>query len=122
MLLIDGSVPRYLAEKWVAQAEALHLPCHGIGDGAFDQCYSLKTIVLPKYLTRIESETFLCCRALESVTIPESVTYIGSRAFAFCNSLKRITLPNKDIKVEKNAFYNAACEKQVKRDYPHLFK
>ena len=33
-LLIDGSVPRYLAEKWIAQADKLRLPYYYIGDGA----------------------------------------------------------------------------------------
>ena len=36
LLLIDGSVPRYLAEKWMAQAEAVDLPCYDLGNGAFD--------------------------------------------------------------------------------------
>lgn len=36
MLLIDGSVPRYMAEKWVNQAREKGLPCYYIGDGAFE--------------------------------------------------------------------------------------
>lgn len=36
MLLIDGSVPRYLAEKWVIQACEKGLPNYYIGDGAFE--------------------------------------------------------------------------------------
>ena len=36
MLLIDGSVPRYLAEKWVSQAETLHLPYYNVGEGAME--------------------------------------------------------------------------------------
>ena len=36
LLLIDGSVPRYLAEKWMTQAEALNLPCYDLGKGAFE--------------------------------------------------------------------------------------
>lgn len=36
LLLIDGSVPRYLAEKWMAQAQAKNLPCYNVGDGACD--------------------------------------------------------------------------------------
>ena len=31
MMLIDGSVPHYLAERWVSQAEAIGLPCHDLG-------------------------------------------------------------------------------------------
>ena len=33
-LLIDGSVPEYLAKEWILQAEAMHLPYHQISDGA----------------------------------------------------------------------------------------
>ena len=36
LLLIDGSMPRYLAEKWIAQANELHLPYYDIGKGAFE--------------------------------------------------------------------------------------
>ena len=35
-LLIDGSVPRYLAEKWRAQAEALNMPCYDLAEGALE--------------------------------------------------------------------------------------
>ena len=34
-LLIDGSVPNYLAEKWMNQAEKLNLPYKNIGEQAF---------------------------------------------------------------------------------------
>jgi len=36
LLLIDGSMPRYLAEKWIAQANEWHLPYHDLGRGAFE--------------------------------------------------------------------------------------
>ena len=36
LLLLDGSVPHYLAEKWIAQAEALDLPCYDLSEGAFE--------------------------------------------------------------------------------------
>ena len=36
LLIIDGSVPRYLAEKWVAQAEESQLPYYDVGGGAFE--------------------------------------------------------------------------------------
>lgn len=34
-LLIDGSVPSYLAEEWVSQAKELGVPCHSLKDGVF---------------------------------------------------------------------------------------
>ena len=36
LLLIDGSVPRYLVEKWMSQAETLDLPCYDLAEGAFE--------------------------------------------------------------------------------------
>ena len=36
MLLVDGSVPRYLAEKWERQAQTLGIPYYNIGDGALE--------------------------------------------------------------------------------------
>ena len=42
LLLVDGSVPRYLSEKWMAQAEVLGIPYYNIGDGAMEVGYSSK--------------------------------------------------------------------------------
>ena len=36
MLVVDGSLPKYQAEKWIAQADALHLPCYYVGKGAME--------------------------------------------------------------------------------------
>ena len=36
MLLIDGSVPDYLAERWASQAREIELPYIKIGDGAVE--------------------------------------------------------------------------------------
>jgi hypothetical protein len=35
-LLIDGSVPYYLAERWASQAQALNILYYNIGDGALE--------------------------------------------------------------------------------------
>lgn len=35
MLLIDGSVPDYMADEWFFQAKELGVPCHSLKDGAF---------------------------------------------------------------------------------------
>ena len=36
MLLVDGSVPHYLAEKWAKQAEAYGIPYYNVGDEALE--------------------------------------------------------------------------------------
>ena len=35
LLLIDGSVPKYLAQEWIRQAESMDIPCHDLKEGAF---------------------------------------------------------------------------------------
>ena len=34
LLVVDGSVPRYMAERWKAQAAESHLPCYDLSEGA----------------------------------------------------------------------------------------
>ena len=36
LLLVDGTVPRYLAERWMSQADEKGLPCYYLGDGALE--------------------------------------------------------------------------------------
>ena len=42
LLVIDGSVPRYLSEKWMVQAQALDIPYYNIGEGALEIGYVSK--------------------------------------------------------------------------------
>ena len=42
LLIIDGSVPRYLAEKWISQADEWHLAYQDIGKGAYEQKLSFQ--------------------------------------------------------------------------------
>lgn len=86
-----------------------------IGSGAFAECSSLETVILPEGLTKIwdieqdvvndmmykmsslkTEGAFMFCTNLKSVTIPESLTYIGSRAFNNCKNLTNVTI-HKDV-------------------------
>lgn len=55
-----------------------------IGERAFFNCYSLKSITIPDKVTSIETNTFYNCDGLIEVTIPEGVTVIKKYAFALC--------------------------------------
>ena len=44
------------------------------------------------------------CKSLRSLVIPNSVTSIGESAFSFCSSLKSIVLPDGVVSIEKDAF------------------
>ena len=64
--------------------------------GAFYDCYSLRSITIPRGVENIESYDFYDCYSLRSVIIPNSANGIKNSAFANCYSLICISIP-KDI-------------------------
>lgn len=67
--------------------------------GVFQNCKSLRNVVLSQGLFSIGTMAFMGCESLESVTIPASVMYIGdvyniehSSVFADCPNLTSITV------------------------------
>lgn len=96
-------------------------------DGAFTNCQSLKTVILPDTMKRIGNNAFYVCKGLENIKMPEAleeigddafngcsalvgtnlpygVKRIGDRAFAFCGAMKEITLPASLQYCAENAF------------------
>lgn len=61
-----------------------------IAAGAFNNCISIKGVVIPDGVTSIGSGAFRYCSDMLSVEIPGSVTYIGDRAFEYCNRLEEV--------------------------------
>lgn len=75
-----------------------------IRESAFSFCSSLKSIVLPDGITSIGDETFFGCSSLASLVIPDGVTSIGNGAFAYCGSLKNLVLPESVVSIKGNLF------------------
>ena len=77
-----------------------------IGDSAFYYCKSLTSVSIPDSVTSIGNATFKYCNSLTSVTIPDSVTSIGDWAFSGCDSLTTVTIPDSVTFIGKYAFDN----------------
>ncbi len=75
-----------------------------IGKSAFQNCKSLKTIILPKSLKRLNDNTFSGCNSLENINLPSSIIYIGKNAFANCSSLAEIQMPDNITTLNESAF------------------
>ncbi len=73
------------------QNTAIPAEVTSIGDCAFSNCLSLKSIKLPEGLQSIGEGAFGFCTSLESIQLSEGVTSIGEGAFLCCESLKTIT-------------------------------
>ena len=87
-----------------------------IGERAFRECKSLKSITLPDSLTEIGGLAFSGCSSLESITIPEGVTEIEKEVFERCSSLKSIILPEGVTKIGYRAFDK--CKSLVSVTFP----
>ncbi len=65
-----------------------------IGDNAFFDCKSLKSINIPDSVTEIGTRAFYGCKSLTLITVPDSVKVIKPFAFRECTSLTSIKLPD----------------------------
>ena len=84
-----------------------------IGDGAFEDCWSLQSVTIPDSVTSIGDLAFYDCRSLHSVTIPDSVTSIGESAFYRCSSLQSVTIPDSVTSIGDDAFHECLSLQSV---------
>jgi hypothetical protein len=75
-----------------------------IGYGAFNYCYNLTSINIPKSVSCIGDRAFYSCSGLTSVNIPNSITNIGNSIFAYCTNLNSVTIPESVTTIGERAF------------------
>ena len=96
----DVKLPSSISYKGNAHAVT------SIGNDAFYERSSLKSITIPDSVTSIGSYAFRGCSSLTSITIPASVTSIAYYAFSGCSSLTSITFEeNSKLKSIGNAAF-----------------
>ena len=79
-----------------------------IENAAFRDCSDLTSVAIPESVTSIGSNVFYGCRALTSVTIPDGLTNIESSMFNGCSSLTSITIPENVTSIGSYAFYGCS--------------
>ncbi len=75
-----------------------------IGDGAFDECSGLTSVIIPDSVTNMGYYAFEHCRSLTCVTIGNGVSSIGDYAFSGCTSLTDVLIPSGVTSIENSAF------------------
>ena len=117
-VLDDGTVE---ITKYTGSAEKVDIPekidgksVTSIGDYAFDDCESFKSITIPDSVTSIGDSAFEDCINLKSITIPGSVTSIGEWAFNRCANITSVTIPNSVTSIGNNAFIGCESLTEIK--------
>lgn len=79
-----------------------------LSDCALSMCRKVTKFVLPKTVTRLESNAISFNDELEVVEGLEALEYIGRLAFAYCPKLKEFTIPETVTFIGAQAFRNSS--------------
>ena len=74
-----------------------------MGEGLFDECWNLETVVLPEYLSDLPGYMFREC-AIQSICLPEMCRSIGEFAFYGCTELQDVIWPEELRRIGESAF------------------
>ena len=87
--------------------------------GCFQNCTSLQSIKLPRYVGLTSYEMFSGCTNLTSVTLPENLTEIKDGTFENCTKLTTINIPASVTKVGSHVFSDSGV---VSLDLSHVLE
>ncbi|MGN0114576.1 MAG: leucine-rich repeat domain-containing protein [Acutalibacteraceae bacterium] len=70
----------------------------------FDEKSSIKEVILPNTVTKIEESAFENCKMLEKVHLSDNIECIPQNCFKGCSRLPKVNLPKQLKKIDKEAF------------------
>jgi DNA polymerase III epsilon subunit-like protein len=79
----------------------------------FENCISLKRVILNNNLKEISNKTFLNCCSLKEITFPKSVSIIANGSFEGCVGLTNITIESEKVTIGTCAFNGCSNVKKV---------
>lgn len=106
LAFIFSRIPESLTNLVITNSEI-------IPEGAFRNCFDIKSITLSDKTKYISNAAFDSCLSLSEIHIPDSVVYIGTNAFIYCRSLTSITIPRSVKYIDKSAFYECYALAEV---------
>jgi hypothetical protein len=83
-------------------------PVTKVGDEAFCDCSTLKSITLPDSVTELGGWAFFSCTSLQEVALSNRLKTLGDAAFSSCSMLLSITLPESLNRVGDSVFYGCS--------------
>ena len=75
-----------------------------IGDGAFEYCYNIDTIIVPNSCTYIGSWAFSDNSNLKKIHLPEGLDTIHAGLLAWCFGLEEVIIPSSVVYIDSMAF------------------
>jgi len=93
-------------EDWNTTLKSVVMPdtVTKIDKNLFYQCTSLNSVTLSKNIEILPDYTFYYCGNLKSITLPEKLTHIGDYAFNWCKGITEIDLPSTVETIGSHAF------------------
>jgi hypothetical protein len=89
-----------------AYYETYTCPVNTIGTKLFYNCSNLTNIILPKTITRINSNAF-ANSGITGISIPDNVTTVYGDAFAYCKNLSTVIIGRKVSELSQGVFYSS---------------
>lgn len=80
-------------------------PLTVVGQEAFSECITLKSITLPNSVKQLGGWAFYGCLKMVEITLSNHLTTIGDAAFSGCSALASITIPESVISLGETPFF-----------------